>query len=138
MHISDAVSEVWNRFCEGVTRGAVEEFDDLVSQEANIVVGTAPGEVITDRPAMRFGFEAEGVSLKAGEVQGFEEGSMGWAFDQPTFGLPDGSTFACRVTAVMRREDETWRLVHAHFSVGVPDEEVVDLQRRWSAEKVAD
>jgi len=37
-----------------------------------------------------------------------------------------------RVTAVLRREGEAWRIVHAHFSVGVPDEEVVELQRRWA------
>jgi hypothetical protein len=24
-----------------------------------------------------------------------------------------------------------WKLVHAHFSSGVPDEEVVALQQRW-------
>ncbi|MDQ4059074.1 MAG: nuclear transport factor 2 family protein, partial [Actinomycetota bacterium] len=47
-------------------------------------------------------------------------------------GLPDGSAFDCRVTAVARREGEVWRLVHAHFSVGVPDEEVVELQKKWS------
>jgi hypothetical protein len=32
----------------------------------------------------------------------------------------------------MRREEEGWKMVHAHFSVGVPDEEVVGLQKRWS------
>jgi ketosteroid isomerase-like protein len=37
-----------------------------------------------------------------------------------------------RVTAVVRQEDGAWRIVHAHFSVGVPDEEVVELQARWA------
>jgi hypothetical protein len=32
---------------------------------------------------------------------------------------------------VLRREDERWKLVHMHVSVGVPDEEVLDLQRSW-------
>lgn len=40
--------------------------------------------------------------------------------------------FAARVTAVFRNEDDRWRLVHAHFSVAVPDDEVVELQQRWS------
>jgi SnoaL-like domain len=52
--------------------------------------------------------------------------------DEPKFGFPDGSGFDCRVTAIMRNEGNVWRLVHAHFSVGVPDEEVVELQKRWS------
>jgi ketosteroid isomerase-like protein len=45
--------------------------------------------------------------------------------------MPDGSAIKTRVTAVLRRDDGTWKLVHAHFSVGVPDEEVVELQKRW-------
>ena len=36
-----------------------------------------------------------------------------------------------RLTAVLREEEGSWAIVHLHVSVGVPDEEVVDLQRRW-------
>ncbi len=41
-----------------------------------------------------------------------------------------------RLTAVMHLEEEVgqWKLVHMHLSVGVPDEQVVELQQRWSAE----
>lgn len=38
-----------------------------------------------------------------------------------------------RLTAVLHREDGRWKLVHMHVSVGVPDEEVGELQERWSA-----
>ena len=38
------------------------------------------------------------------------------------------------LTAVMRQEDREWKLVHLHLRVGVPDEEVVELRRRWSSE----
>ena len=58
---------------------------------------------------------------------------MGWVVDQPTFFFPDGSSMQTRLTAVLRREDDAWKLVHMHVSVGVPDEEVVDLQQRWSS-----
>jgi hypothetical protein len=81
---------------------------------------------------MRFGFETEGVTLESRSARGFQEGTLGWVVDEPRFGLPDGSAFDCRVTAIVRREGATWKLVHAHFSVGVPDAEVVELQRRWS------
>lgn len=36
-----------------------------------------------------------------------------------------------RLTAVLDREDGRWKLLHRHVSVGVPDEEVVELQARW-------
>ena len=36
-----------------------------------------------------------------------------------------------RLTAVFHREDDAWKMVHMHVSVGVPDEEVGELQSRW-------
>jgi hypothetical protein len=131
---SPGAVEAWLRFCEGVTSGRVDEFDEIVSHEANLVIGTAPDEFVTTRAGMRFGFETEGVSLTSRSARGYEEGSLAWIVDEPTFGLPDGAAFECRVTAILRREDGGWKLVHAHFSVGVPDDEVVELQKRWSLE----
>lgn len=132
MRESAAAVDAWLRFCNGVTNKLVDEFDDIVSQEATLIFGTAPGENATDRAAMRFGFEAEGVRLETRVARGYEEGTLAWVTDEPRFGFPDGSGMDCRVTAVFRHEEERWRLVHAHFSVGVPDEEVVELQERWS------
>jgi ketosteroid isomerase-like protein len=84
---------------------------------------------------MRFGFEAEGLRLETGgSAVAYEEGSIGWVADEPTFRFPDGSAMKTRLTAVLREEGGNWALVHMHVSVGVPDEEVVDLQRRWGTE----
>ena len=130
MKQSEAVRNAFLRFCDRLSAGDVAAFDDLVSQEAKLVVGTAPGELVEDRSRMRYGFEAEGVRLEPSDPVGYEEGTLGWLFDQPRFVFPDDSAMQTRVTAVMRHEDGTWRIVHAHFSVGVPDEEVVALQQR--------
>ena len=90
------------------------------------------GEWVPERDRMRFGFGAEGVRLEAGDnPAGCEEGSLGWFVDQPSFLFPDGSAMSTRLTAVVRQEDDRWKLVHMHVSVGVPDEEVVELQKRW-------
>jgi len=132
MQQSDEVRNAFLRFCDRLSAGDVASFDDVVSQEAKLVVGTAPGELVDDRPRMRYGFEAEGVRLEPSDPLGYEEGTLGWIFDQPTFVFPDESAMQTRVTAVLRREGDAWRIVHAHFSVGVPDEEVVELQRRWA------
>ncbi len=132
MKESAAVVDAWRRFCDGVSNKRVDQFDDIVSKEAMLIIGTAPGENVTDRDAMKFGFETEGITLQIRTARGFEEGPLGWVVDEPRFGFPDGSGMDCRVTAIMRNEGGTWRLVHAHFSVGVPDDEVVELQRKWS------
>jgi hypothetical protein len=36
--------------------------------------------------------------------------------------LPDGQVVPFRLTAVFHREGQAWRMVQAHFSVGVPNE----------------
>jgi len=135
MQRSEAVRDAWLRFCDRLSAGDVASFDELVSDDpAALVIGTAPGEWVTERERMRFGFEAEGLRLEAKDPVGYEEASLGWVVDRAAFVFPDGSAIRSRITAVMHREDERWRLVHMHASVGVPDEQVVDLQRRWSEE----
>jgi SnoaL-like domain len=132
MRESSSAAQAWVRFCEGVSEGKVDQFDDIVSQEAKLIIGTAPGEIVTERERMRFGFETEGVTLESRSPTGYEEGSLAWVVDEPRldFRMDQAST---AVTAVVRREEAVWRIVHAHFSVGVPDEEVVGLQQKWSA-----
>jgi hypothetical protein len=135
MRQSEGVREAWLRFCEKLSAGDVASFDELVSQEpAALIIGTAPGEWVTERVRMRFGFETEGLRLEAKDPLAYEDASLGWVVDQPAFGLPDGSVMQSRLTAVMHKEEGRWKLVHMHLSVGVPDEQVVELQQRWSAE----
>jgi hypothetical protein len=136
MHQSEEVRNAMLRFCERLSAGDVASFDELVSQEpATLIIGTAPGEWVTERERMRFGFEAEGVRLEAKDPVGYEEGSLGWVVDQPAFVFPDGSVMQTRLTAVMHQEEESrWKLLHMHLSVGVPDEQVVELQQRWMVE----
>jgi adenylate cyclase len=122
------------RFYDRLSASDVASFDQLVSRDpATLVIGTAPGEWVTERARLRFGFEAEGVGIEAGEPVGYEEGSLGWVVDQPTLLFPDGSAVRTRLTAVLHLEDGAWKLVHMHVSVGVPDDEVVGLQQRWSS-----
>jgi hypothetical protein len=136
MRQSANVRETMLRFYDRLSAGDVGSFDELVSQEpATLVIGTAPGERVNDRAGLRFGFEAEGVRIEAGDPLGYEEGSLGWVVDEPTFFFPDGSGMQTRLTAVMHWEDDRWKIVHMHVSVGVPDEEVVELQERWSAQR---
>jgi hypothetical protein len=133
METSTVVRDAVLGFYDGVTSKAVERFDDIVSaEEATLVIGTAPGEWVTERAKLRFGFETEGVTLVAGpDPKGYREGSMGWFVDEPWFGFPNGAGMRTRVTAIVRQEHERWKIVHMHVSVGVPDEEVQDLQARW-------
>jgi len=129
IEVRDAVLGFYN----GVTNKEVERFDELVSTHpATLVIGTAPGEWVTERPRLRFGFEAEGLAVEPGPAPiGYAEAAHGWFVDEPRFILPNGTGFRTRLTAVLRQEDGRWKIVHMHWSAGVPDEEVVALQERW-------
>ncbi len=71
--------------------------------------------------------EFPGVQIEDSDVNGWEVGDIGWAVDQPTMVLPDGTRIPVRITWVVRREDGAWRCVHAHTSVGIPDEALMSL-----------
>lgn len=53
--------------------------------------------------------------------------------DEPSFVFPDGSRLGMRMTLIYRREDDAWKMLHMHASIGVPDEEAQELQARWEA-----
>lgn len=134
MRQSTEVRDAMLRFYDRLSASDVDSFDELVSQEpVALIIGTAPGEWVTERDRMKFGFEVEGVRIQAGDdPAGYDEGSLAWVVDEPTFFFPDESAMSTRLTAVMHQEDGRWKLVHMHVSVGVPDEEVVGLQQGWS------
>ena len=133
MEESSAVREAFERFAERLSIGDVSSFDDLVSNDpATVVIGTAPGERVTERASLRFGFETEGVRLELNDPTAYSEGSLGWVIDEPLFFFPDGNSMHTRVTGVLHFENDRWKLIHLHVSVGVPDDEVVDLQKSWA------
>jgi hypothetical protein len=101
----------------------------LSSEDGVSVIGSAPDEGHGDRAgwvaAYRDGIAAAGIKLEGDDPRAYEEGSLGWGVDRARFVLPDGSTLPTRLTAVLRHEDDEWKVVHLHFSVGVPDEEAI-------------
>jgi ketosteroid isomerase-like protein len=94
------------------------------------VIGSAPGEGHDSRDdwvnIYGAGIAAMGLRLEGGDSPtGFRGGDVGYARDTPAFVLPDGSRLPTRLTAVLAEQDGEWRMVHAHFSVGVPDEQAI-------------
>jgi hypothetical protein len=126
--VRDAILRFYDRFSAGDPAG----FGDILARGDGVsVIGTAPGEGHDEREAWIRSYESgmagemAGMRLEGVDPRGYEEGSMGWGVDTPSFVLPDGSRLPTRLTAVVHREDGEWKVVHLHFSVGVPDEEAV-------------
>jgi hypothetical protein len=90
MRESAAVVDAWLRFCAGVSNKRVDEVYDIVSAEADLVIGTAPGENVTDRSAMRFGFEPRGSRSGAGWHMATKKDPWAGSSISPGSGFPMG------------------------------------------------
>lgn len=129
---SAAISEAIRRFYERFSAGDPNGFADILATGDGVfVIGTGPGEGDSSREdwiasyTEGVGSWMAGVRLEGADPRGWEDGSTGWGTDTPRFVLPDGSTLPTRLTAVLRREDDQWKVAHLHFSVGVPDEQAI-------------
>lgn len=127
--LRDAVLRFFDRF----SANDVDSFDSIVTEGETLFIGTGPDDWFTDRERLRRGFAAEGFLMEPQHLEAWEEGSVGWAVDEPIMRDPKVGPIRTRFSAVFRREGGSWKLVMSHLSVGIPDDEVVDLQRRWSA-----
>jgi hypothetical protein len=115
-------------------------FEDYSSDNASLIerhtsrqagvrlIGTDPNEWFEGEQAAEvLKREAQDPSFRVSsldELEVFVEGSVGWASGRPTWMLEDGTEIPSRWTAVFHQEDDEWKMVQAHTSVGVPDEQL--------------
>lgn len=66
----------------------------------------------------------ETVKTSIEHLRAFSEGTVGWSAARLTWGLPDSREVPVRATAVFCKDGDEWTCVQAHYSIGVPNEEV--------------
>jgi hypothetical protein len=126
--IRDTVLEMYRRMLAGEAEAA----NDLISRDPALIFIGSAGEWIDDQATLRSGTQVPNEGLEAGPNPiGYANGDVGWFADQPTWLFADGTRAEMRLSAVLQRELEGWRIVHVHMSVAVPDDQCVVLQRRW-------
>ncbi|MGO8951525.1 MAG: nuclear transport factor 2 family protein [Ktedonobacterales bacterium] len=92
--------------------------------------GTDPTEWWTDRATIVQMFDAQrqaedqAPQIIPGNPQAWVEGDLGWVVDQPRLRLPNGAEVQLRSTSIFHREGGTWKLVHGHASIGVPNDQI--------------
>ena len=126
--IRDTMLEFYRRMLAGES----DEANDLISRDPALIFIGSAGEWVDDQAALRSGTQVPGEGVVAGpNPVGYANGDVGWFVDQPQWLFADGSRAEMRMSAVLQREAPGWRIVHAHLSVAVPDDQCVMLQRRW-------
>ena len=134
MHQSASVRDGIVRFYQRFSAGEAAGFAEVIAQAEGVsVIGTGPGEGHDDRDDWISTYEhmmqgeMAGTRLEGSAPRAYEEGSLGWGVDEPHFVFPDGSRLPTRLTAILREEEGAWKVLHLHFSIGVPDEQAMEL-----------
>ena len=119
-------------FYEALGKGDNAAIGRLVSRaDQALVVGTDPAEWLVGHATITSIIKSQmeemggGFRFEAGDVQAYREGSVGWAADQPTLAMPDGSSVPMRLTGVFHNEDGGWKAVQVHLSLGVGNEDAL-------------
>ncbi|MGH2374440.1 MAG: nuclear transport factor 2 family protein [bacterium] len=123
-----------NAWFESVAKGDASWADRHISREAGVrLIGTDPTEWLNGAKVAEFLKEeakAMGgvVKVALGETEAYREGSIGWGVARPTLTLPNGKRVLPRWSAVFHQEDGEWKLVQLHASVGIPNEQLLEME----------
>lgn len=129
MQPDDELKDLILQLYEKMARGGVREVaGQLYSrQEGTLLIGSQPEDRHTGYAAILGFYQAAGEvvsEVRVEEITARVEGAFGWVFDRVTARLPDGLEVPVRHTYVFHREEEAWKVVHAHISVGIPDKDL--------------
>jgi SnoaL-like domain len=133
MEQSDELRDLTLRFYEAITTGDLSFLERYLSrQDGAAFVGTDPNEwwegFEAFVEAMRAQAEAiggSGLQIVPGQLRAYRQGNVGWTIDRDaSFRLPDGTEIPFRNSAVYLQEEGEWKLIHAHTSIGVRNEEL--------------
>ena len=102
---------------------------DTSRHEGVRLIGTDPdewfeGEQVAEVLKQEMQDTTDIVEISTKDLDAFVEGTVGWVSGRVIWTLEDGTEIPTRWTAVFHQEDDEWKMVQAHTSVGVPNEEL--------------
>ncbi|HUQ40579.1 MAG TPA: adenylate/guanylate cyclase domain-containing protein [Acidimicrobiales bacterium] len=146
MERSTELVEVMKRLYAAARRGDAETIRAMFSDEVGFYFwGTDPDEGWASPDAvaalwrMNWVEMGETFPMFEGErIQAWCDGNVGWVIDEPRLEPPFPDGLLIRITAVFRLERGIWKVVHAHVSVAVANEEALGIELTTSLEALAD
>jgi len=113
----------------GTPRWGQALIDAVSAEPAVLMIGTDPAEWWDNfddiERAMRAqSAELEGATATVTHSEGWVEGDVGWGAVKADAASPGGPAVMFRITATLARRPGGWKIVQAHASVGVANEEI--------------
>ena len=131
MEQSTELKELYLRICEAQSSGDYSFFERCFSQKDGVLaIGTDPTEWWAGYATITKVFTAQlketgGLQILADTPQAYSDSSIGWVAGKPTLRLPDGTEIPFRLTAVFQKEQDSWKIVQWHVSIGISNEDVI-------------
>lgn len=141
MQASPELRELVLQTYAAMASGDVSFYDRHLAQyDGVLVIGSDPDEWWIGYDTITAVYQAQlremgGVSVVGSDPQAYRHGDVGWVADQPKFRLPDGTELPIRMTIVFTREDDDWKLVQQHISIGVHNQDVLGQDLTMSMEE---
>ena len=106
--------------------GLVDFARQLYSHQVGVmVIGSDLKDGYKDYEAIIRFYEAASAAvldINVVELNAYRESTVGWVVDRVMARLPHGIEITVRHTYIFHQENEAWKIIHAHISIGVPDE----------------
>jgi hypothetical protein len=123
--LREHILSLFKQFKEAVDNGS--QGSPFSQEEGVLAIGTDPNEWWASYEVIMKASETQpDTSYVDCNPQAFSEGNVGWVAQQRKLRFPDGSVVPIRETSVWHKENGEWKSVQAHWSVGVPNEQILD------------
>jgi class 3 adenylate cyclase len=105
-----------------------DEWQWFQGEDAVLPTGGGSEMVSTeDGPRGNRAAEFQSVDSEILRLEAYEDGDFGWAAVEQKRTLVGGREIVLRITLVLRLEASVWKLIQIHFSMPVPDVELLDV-----------
>ena len=142
MQRDQEVEHVFRRFLDASGEGDVDGVLAMVDDEVCLAIGTDQQEWLAGPNVvvgvLRAQYEVlSWVRWVTTDLEGYRSGEVGWVALQGFAHVPSGHRFGARISAVLLRRVDGWRICHLHYSVPADNEELLGLQIPTSLDDIA-
>jgi hypothetical protein len=131
MKSSAELKDLMLKSYEAISKGDLSFLEKTFSDQSGmLLIGTDPKEWWADRNDVFSAWKAQmeeiggAMRIESTNLQVFENGDVGWTADQVIGHLPGGAAIPFRMTAVLEKEAQGWKIVQMHSSIGIPNESI--------------
>jgi class 3 adenylate cyclase len=142
LHVSEELRSITARYWAAFRRGDAQAVIARASLMRGVtLIGTDETEYIDDPEAMvrytKEEFEALPTwPLGEAQIDAWSQGDVGWAVVRST--VETTSVRALRATLIYHLEQDEWKIVHGHYSVGVPNEVAFGTPLTFSLDRLVE